>query len=176
MIKYQSVSFPGNEIVRLDETFGLVRNLRDTDVRPVVDLLYWLNHNTEIQRCPQLYVGGGFLESWRKGLKDYGDIDLLAVFPEEAERLKIVSRLQQGERRVISPSGLEVPVIDFNKSHFFVKHKGSDINYLNAKVDESYLLEPFRESPFFAVMPAGSQIDLNLSSYENFLRNFKKIE
>jgi len=154
-------------LLKIENPNGIAVFLRDEDIRPVRDLINSLR--TVVKPSIEFYLSGGALAARRK---DYGDIDLLTLAREDEDRLRVAQVLSDDSYRVMTARGVGSPAIQFGKSHYLVTPNGDARRYLHTEIDESFLLEPFRESPCMGVVAMGSPIELCLTSTQNFQRDY----
>jgi len=178
MQRYISIQDPNKTIFDITDTSQLSRLLRDLDIRPTRDLVELLH---SYDGNPQVYLGGGVVDSWKNGEKSYGDIDLVAVYSEETHRLNTLRRLNNLQATIMRPSlhGLNqivIPIFSTGKSNYLITKEDQIRMYMNINIDERFLFEPVRISPTIGIVPFGSPIDLSLASQKSFNKFYQKAE
>ena len=147
--------------------------LREEDRRPVRNLVDFLLLNKG--KAPAIYLGGSALD--KDYPREYGDIDLLAVYSDDRGKFETTDTLLSLKNEILTRRGIKVPSIKFKKTEYLITYEGEARTYLNMNIDESFLLEPFRVSPAMKrVILVGAPIELCLSSRENFERDYRRIE
>jgi len=170
MERYTHIQMPHIQLLRITEFEKIAPLFRDSDKRHVRNLARFLAD----KNSPELFLGGSVIDSSKP--LEYEDVDLLAVYNEEQNRLNDFQRLTKYGPKRITPTGTNACELQIGKSTYFVKLNSGCQEYLNMDIDQSFLLEPFRESPSLGVLPFGSPIELCLSSKNKFERKYKRLE
>jgi len=169
MERYTYIQMPHIRLIKIPDFEKIASLFRDSDRRHVRNLVDFLID----KNSSELFLGGSVIDPTKP--LEYEDVDLLAVYNEEQNRLNDFQRLTKYGPERITPTGINARELQIGKSTYFVKLNSGAQQYLNMDIDQSFLLEPFRESPSLGVISFGAPIELCLSSKNKFERKYKRL-
>lgn len=114
----------------------------------------------------QVFLGGNITKDWYEGqCKQYGDIDILAVFENKQGRLNLVQKLGN-----FPLSDYKYTKIDIGEKDYILVYENKMFNhkYLGGDVDANFRIVPIPKTIGYFVLPFPSQIDVSLVSKERF--------
>ena len=161
----------GREVLRLSNGFNDISALlRDEDRRPVRNLFQFL---LLTEGAPKLYLGGSAASIELP--REYGDIDLLAVYDSPKNRKDTIERINAKIGSVpLTSDDTRLSRIELGKSLYLITVIAHSREYLDMNIDESLLLEPSWRSPTMGIVPVGAPIELCLGSIQKFERDYRK--